>query len=122
MTIKKIIKNGTACAVVSEVKVTDARSALEILMTAEYEAGTKNIVIDKKLLPEAFFILSTGLAGEILQKYVNYGGHIAVYGNFSRYKSEPLKAFIYESNRGNDVFFAADEEKAVEMLTRRSKA
>lgn len=87
-------------------------------MAAKYEAGTKNIAIDKKLILEDFFILSTGLAGDILQKYVNYGGRIAIFGDFSHYTSKPLKDFIYESNRGNDVFFVKTEAEAIDMLIR----
>ena len=51
MNIEKIVKNGTACAVVrgDEIVITDAQSALDLLMTARYELGTKNIVIDKNL-------------------------------------------------------------------------
>jgi len=68
------------------------------------------------LLP--FRILSTGLAGEILQKYTNYGGRIAIYGDYSRYTSKPLRDFIYESNKGKSVFFVATKEEAIEMLTK----
>ncbi len=120
MTIKTIIKNNIPCAIIESdaVVITDAQSALDVLMTAKYEAGTKNIVIDKALILEDFFILSRGLAGEILQKYVNYGGRIAIHGDFSHYTSKPLRDFIYESNKGRDVFFAATEADAVEMLTR----
>ena len=120
MKIKKVEKNGVRCAVIqsSEVVIADVQSALDVLMTAKYEAGTKNIVIDKALIAEEFFALSTGLAGEILQKYVNYGGRIAIYGDFSRYTSKPLKDFIYESNQGHDVFFAATREEAIAMLAR----
>lgn len=87
-------------------------------MSANYEAGTKNIVLAKRQICEDFFVLSTGVAGEILQKYVNYGGRIAVYGDFSRYTSKPLKDFIRENNRGRDVFFAATKDEAVDLLTR----
>ena len=120
MTITKTEKNGIICAIIhSDEKVfVDVESALDVLMTAKYEAGTKNIVIDKKLIVEDFFILSTGLAGEILQKYTNYGGRIAIYGDYSRYTSKPLKDFIYESNQGKNVCFAASAEEAVAMLTR----
>lgn len=120
MEIKVIEKNGVKCAVVtdSEKLITDAQSALDVLMSAKYEAGTKNVVISKKLVAEDFFILSTGLAGEILQKYINYGGRIAIYGDYSRYTSKPLKDFIYESNKGKDVFFVSSEDEAVDMLTR----
>ncbi len=120
MNFKKIEKNNIICAVVEsdDVVITDAQSALDLLMSAKYDVGTKNIVIDKKLITEDFFILSRGLAGEILQKYVNYGGRIAIYGDYSHYTSKPLKDFIYESNKGKDVFFVATEDEAVDMLTR----
>lgn len=120
MTIQAIEKNNIMCAVInSEEKVfTNAQSALDVLMTAKYDAGTKNIVIDKRLIVEDFFILSTGLAGEILQKYTNYGGRIAIFGDYSRYTSKPLKDFIYESNKGKNVFFVSTLEEALEILTK----
>lgn len=120
MNIEIVEKNGTLCAVVrsDEVVITDLQSALDLLMTAKYEVGTKNIAIDKKLIKEDFFILSSGLAGEILQKYINYGGRIAIYGDYSHYTSKPLHDFIYESNKGHDVFFAATKDEAVEYLCR----
>ena len=120
MQLSKIEKNGIVCAVVNSDKlvITDAQTALDALMSAKYDVGTKNIVIDKKLIVEDFFVLSKGLAGEILQKYVNYGGRIAIYGDYSHYTSKPLKDFIYESNKGKDVFFVATEDEAIEKLTR----
>ncbi len=120
MEIRVAEKNDIRCAVIidSDKVIKDVRSALDLLMSVKYEADTKNIVIDKRLVCDDFFILSTGLAGEILQKYVNYGGRIAVYGDYSRYTSKPLKDFIYESNKGKDVFFVSSEEEAVDMLTR----
>ena len=120
MEIKTTERNGVVCAVVSagEKVVTDAQSALELLMSVQYEAGTKNIAISKKLVCEDFFVLSTGLAGEILQKLVNYGGRIAIYGDYARYTSKPLRDLIYESNKGKDVFFVATEAEAIERLTR----
>lgn len=120
MELSKIEKNGIVCAVVNSetLVITDAQSALDVLMSAKYDVGTKNIVIDKKLIVEDFFILSKGLAGEILQKYINYGGRIAIYGDYSHYTSKPLKAFMYESNKGKDVFFVTTQDEAIDMLTR----
>lgn len=120
MDIIKIKKNGVTCAVVhsDEIVITDVQSALDLLMSAKYDVETDNIVISKSLIAEDFFILSTGVAGEILQKYTNYGGRIAIYGDYSHYTSKPLKDFIYESNKGKDVFFATTEEEAINMLTR----
>lgn len=120
MELTKIELNGAVCALVhgDGVVITDASSALDVLMTAKYDLGTANIAIDKALVAEEFFILSSGLAGEILQKYVNYHGRIAIYGDFSRYTSKPLRDFIYESNQGKDVFFVSTLEEAVDRLTR----
>ena len=102
-------KNGRTCAVVESPTcvITDAQTALDVLMNAKYEVGTKNIAIGKELIAEEF-----------LQKYVNYGGRIAIYGDYSHYTSKPLRDFIYESNKGKDVFFVATEEEAIEKLTR----
>lgn len=120
MEIKIVEKNQISCAVICDngKVITDVQSAMDVLMSAVYEAKTGNIVIDKKLIIDDFFVLSTGLAGEILQKFVNYGGRVAIFGDYSHYTSKPLKDFIYESNKGKNVFFAATEEEAVDMLTR----
>ena len=118
MNITVIEKNNIRCAAVSgsEKVITDAQSALDLLMRAKYEAGTKNIIIDKRLVAEDFFRLSTGLAGEVLQKLINYGGRIAIYGDYSHYTSKPLRDFIYESNHGRDFFFVETKEEAVRKL------
>lgn len=118
MEFEKIDCGGGIAAGVSGDKniIADVDSALDLLMTAKYEVGTKYLIVDKKCIIEDFFILSTGLAGEILQKYINYGGKIAIYGDFSRYTSKPLKDFIYESNKGKDIFFTATKDEAVQKM------
>lgn len=118
--IKRIENNNIICALVesNEIVITNVQSALDLLMNAKYDVGTENIVIDKKLVSEDLFTLNTGLAGEILQKYINYGGRIAIYGDYSNYTSKPLKDFIYESNKGKDVFFVSTKDEAIDMLTK----
>ena len=120
MNFKIIKKNGILCALVENdsTVIADAQSAIDLLMNANYDVGTKNIVISKQLITEDFFILSTGLAGEILQKFINYGGRIAIYGDYSHYTSKPFKDFIYESNKGKDIFFVSSLDEAVEKLTK----
>lgn len=86
-------------------------------MSAKYEAGAERIVVDKRLIAKDFFVLNSGLAGEILQKYINYGGKISIYGDFSHYTSKPLKDFIFERNKGKDFFFVATKEEAINKLT-----
>lgn len=111
--------NGTDIAVVSsdETVITDTQTALDLAMTVKYETGAARIVISKDLICEDFFILSRGMAGEILQKYVNYQVKIAVYGDYSHYTSKPLKDFIYESNKGKDFFFVPSKDEAIKKLT-----
>ena len=118
MRIEYIKENGVTIAVVTgeEKVVTDAASALELAMSAKYETGADRIALEKGVLTEEFFILSSGLAGEILQKFVNYHTRLAIYGDFSRYTSKPLRDFIYESNQGKDVFFLDTREAAIEKL------
>ena len=85
-------------------------------MSVKYETNCSKIAINKKAIIEDFFILSTGIAGEILQKFVNYQIKFAIIGDYSKYTSKPLKDLIYESNKGNDIFFVATEDEAVKML------
>ena len=122
MNLTGIEENGALCVLVEsdEPVITDAQSAIDLLMSAQYDVGSKNIVIPKQLVAEDFFVLSTGLAGEVLQKYVNYGGRMAIYGDYSRYTSKPLKDFMYESNKGRDFFFVSTRDEAVTALAKSS--
>ncbi|MCI8956361.1 MAG: DUF4180 domain-containing protein [Eubacterium sp.] len=118
MKIEIIRKNNIEIAVINsnEYLIKDVQSTLDFIMTVKYETGCKNIVINKEAVVEKFFVLSTCLAGEILQKFINYGVRFAIYGDFSKYTSKPLKDFIYESNRGKDIYFQPDVSHAVEKL------
>ena len=118
METKVIEKNGRSIAVVTsgEPVLTGVQAALDLMATVEYETGCERMAIEKSAVAEEFFILSTRLAGDILQKFVNYRKKIAIFGDFSRYTSKPLKDFIFESNAGNDVFFVTTEQQAVERL------
>lgn len=118
MDLKTISENGTDIAVVSsDAKViVDAQSALDLAMTVKYETGATRLVVDKKAVCDVFFILSTGVAGEILQKFINYHIKAAIYGDYSHYTSKPLRDFIYESNNGRDFFFTATQEEAIQKL------
>ena len=118
MQVEYIKHGGVEIAVVTgaEPVITDAASALDLAMTVRYETGAERIAIDKSVIAEDFFILSTGLAGEILQKWINYHIKAAAWGDYSRYTSKPLRDFIYESNQGKDFFFVETREEAVERL------
>ena len=54
----------------------------------------------------------------ICLKTIENNEKIAIYGDYSRYTSKPLKDFIYESNKGKNVFFVSTKEEAISMLTK----
>lgn len=119
MKITSIKNSEIEIAVVSssEILIRDVQSALDFMATVRYETGFDRIILSKSAICEEFFDLKTKLAGDILQKFVNYNVKIAIVGDFSAYSSKSLRDFIYESNRGKDIFFLADEEQAVEKLS-----
>lgn len=57
-----------------------------------------------------FLRLASGVAGEVLQKLVNYRRCVAVVGDTTEAaeRSAPLRDFIRESNRGTSVWFVRD--------------
>lgn len=118
MTIQRIEKNGIPIAWIPEPEllITDTQSALDLAATVKYETGCTNILLNKASICEDFFILSTCLAGEILQKFTNYGIRLAVVGDFSLYTSKPLHDFIYESNHGRNFFFVSSKEEAIKKF------
>jgi Domain of unknown function (DUF4180) len=77
------------------------------------------IVVPIVRLDPAFFRLRSGLAGEFIQKIVNYRLKLALIGDISAgiAESDALRDFVRESNRGNAVFFLADLDALVDKLS-----
>ncbi|GHV42937.1 hypothetical protein FACS189490_12780 [Clostridia bacterium] len=118
MNIRIIETDNAKIAVVESdaLVITDGQSALDLLATIDYEYGTQLVVIPKSAICEGFFKLSTGIAGDVTQKFVNYGFHIAIVGDFSGYTSKPLRDYIYESNKGRNINFVATEAEAIKKM------
>ena len=116
MTIRKLERYDIAVVESEDVLIHSVDSALDLAMSVVYDTGARKLIVDKAAFCEAFFDLSTRLAGEALQKYVNYGVKLAVVGNFAQYASKSLRDFIRESNRGRDFFFVSTFEEAVDRL------
>jgi hypothetical protein len=69
------------------------------------------IAVPVARLGEAFFTLSTGLAGAIVQRLQNYGFGLAVVGDVAGHAaaSDSFRALVAESGRGRgSLLFAAD--------------
>jgi hypothetical protein len=87
----------------------DERLATDIIGES-LGAGVGLVVIPTARLSPAFLDLRTRLAGELLQKFVNYQRQVAILGDVSAAtaRSEALRDFVRESNRGRAVWFVAD--------------
>lgn len=111
-------KNDSIAFVESEdILIADGQSALDLMMTVKYEKDCHKIILNKENISEEFFTLSTGIAGDVVQKFINYHTKLAIVGDFSVYASKPLQDFIYECNKGRDLFLVESLEQAVEKLT-----
>lgn len=112
-------KNDSIVYIESEdILITDAQSALDFIATVRYEKDSNRIILDKKAIDEGFFRLSSGVAGDVLQKFINYHTKLAIIGDFSKYTSKSLHDFIYECNKGKDIFFVENLEQAIEKLSK----
>jgi hypothetical protein len=109
-------QNDIALIITDEVVIKDTQSALDMIASAQYETDCDKLILHKSCVADEFFVLSTGIAGEILQKFINYRKKIAIVGDYSKYTSKPLKDFIYESNKGNSIYFVPSIDDAVIKL------
>lgn len=111
--------NGFRLAVADPaLRIGAVQDVLDLLAEASYPNSIDGLILRKENLPEQFFELKTGFAGEVLQKFSNYRVRLAVIGDFSQYSSRSLRDFIRESNRGQLVFFKDDIDSAVAALSR----
>jgi hypothetical protein len=99
----------------SEVVIENVQNTLDLMANA-YDLRARGIILHEKNLIKEFFDLQSGIAGEILQKFSTYRMKLAIIGEFDRYKSKSLRAFIIESNRGNLVFFVPDMQTAINKM------
>ena len=97
------------------VLVSSGPDALSIIADPALAEAT-GIILHRRNFADDFFRLSTGLAGEVLQKFVTYGVRVAIVGDFSDLESDSLQAFMAESNRGGNVLFLAGVDEAARRL------
>jgi len=79
------------------------------LIGSALHSGAEVVMVPVELLPDEFFDLRTGLAGQIAQTFVNYRLRLAIVGDISRHltASSALREFLYETNRGSQLWFVA---------------
>lgn len=117
MEIKKhTVNNKNIAEVISEtIVIQNLEDGLDLMGNLYYQ-GYDAIVLQEKQLNPDFFDLKTKFAGELLQKFTNYRMHLSIIGDFSKYKSKSLKAFITESNRGKQIYFVSSLNDAFQTF------
>lgn len=105
------------CAAEGPLIATEA-DATDLIGTAAWQGATL-VIVPAGRLGVDFFELRSGLAGAIVQKFANYRLRLAVTGDISAHteRSNALRDFVRESNRGRQLWFLEDTEAVRERLT-----
>ena len=79
------------------------------------------LVVPVARVAPAFFALASGVAGAVVQKFVNYRLRLAIVGDVEEYvaASTALRDFVRECNRGTQTWFVADETELAARLRSR---
>lgn len=116
--MQTVTQNGITIAIMDKTTpITSVQDVLDAIVTMYYSEHSEAMIVFKESLPERFFDLKSGFAGEVLQKFSNYATRLAIVGDFSGYTSKSLKDFIYECNKGKLIFFKSDLEGAISALS-----
>lgn len=111
------VLGGVTVWVCAEAGAPLGREVSEVIGEA-FGAGARVVAIPVARLDPGFLDLSTRIAGEALQRFVNYGFVAAIVGDLGEAlgRSGALADFVRESNRGRHVWFVADlDELAVRL-------
>jgi hypothetical protein len=87
-------------------------SDANLLLEQAFSTDAEFLVIPVERLGPNFLKLSTGVAGEVFQKFVNYKLRCAIVGDIGEavMASRSLGDFVRETNNGNSIWFVADFE------------
>ena len=86
--------------------IRETQDALDLIMDPEI-FWPAQIALPRAAFDPKFFDLKTGLAGDVMQKFINYKAKLIVIGDFSDL-SENFQALIRESNRGGQIVFVGE--------------
>lgn len=93
------------------------RDAVDLIGEA-LQHGATLVAIPAERLDDELFDLRTRLFGEFAQKFVNYRLRLAILGDIAHYveQSTALRDFVYETNRGSQIWFVANPDELGEKL------
>jgi len=89
--------------------------ALDIV-SASFEHHAPRLLLDENVLPDAFFDLKTGFAGEFVQKLINYRITTAAVFRGEREYSARFREYIDEARNGRQFKVFSDRADALQWL------
>ncbi|EST38143.1 hypothetical protein N566_09150 [Streptomycetaceae bacterium MP113-05] len=98
-------------------RIACVQDALDLIGDAGYQ-GARWVVVPVERFDEAFFRLRTKVAGDVVQKFVQYGMGLVVLGDVSAWTEagEALRDFVRECNRGRHTWFVPDFDELRQRL------
>jgi hypothetical protein len=114
-----IVREGQRLLVADEAgpKIGRPQDAVDLISVA-WEHEVNVIAVPVARFDAEFFRLRSGMAGEFIQKLVNYRCRLAIVGDLSQQiaASDALRDFVRECDRGTQVLFVADVQELVARL------
>jgi len=92
------------------------RSVSDISAALGYSLKHRGLVLSEADLSPAFFELRSGFAGEVLQKFVNYGARMAIVLRDPKAHGERFSELVHEHRRHPVIRFFATEAEARQWL------
>lgn len=99
----KVVKNNNKKYIecISNNKELCSEQNISDVISICFQYDINKLILHSKILSEDFFNLKTGLAGIMLQKFINYHIKVALILNDEIILNERFKEMIMESNKGN---------------------
>ncbi|MFI5492507.1 DUF4180 domain-containing protein [Actinoplanes sp. NPDC051859] len=99
--------------------ISTPQDALDLIGATYSRAGTVALPVTR--LDEQFFRLRSGVAGEIMQKFVNYQVRLVLLGDISAEiaASDALRDLVRESNKGKHIWFLSSLDELESRLSAR---
>jgi hypothetical protein len=112
----KIYENGIMEIISDDIIIKETNDVVDNIYSLFYINKCSAIIIKKENISKDFFNLSSGFAGEALQKFSNYNKRMAIIGDYSNIKDKALNDFIYESNKTKQIIFVKAIEEALKIF------
>lgn len=115
---RRIEKNEKGYLDVSEINppISGVQGVLDHLIGVCWEYDVHRVMVDSSCFEEGFYRLRTGIAGDVLQKLLNYHIKTALIITDTKLIRGKFEDFVLEANKGHDFRVFDNKEGAEEWL------